>query len=542
MLYRAGNLLKQRFWCDPLASVATNSLLRRAIAREQFAEAGRAILRTRLPIFGLAGAIAWSGRSASYPNILVALVVFHMAFSAMVPLFFPDMKQCRVRFRNNRQKFHIIYAYAFFSSLIWGTMLVAASIGSDPGAQMGFLCVHVGLICIGTVTFSAISKAAYIYIVTLAVLCEIHIQSAQVELPAALHGLLVIFCIMLCQAQGQTAQNFVRRMIIDAELHEAEQRRLAEVEQLAEQRAAEERLHQQQQEAARTRHAEEQRQASLRVAAQYEASVAALANDMDEAVATLAFASDNISTINASAAARAARVLGLADDATALVQSVAASAKALTRSAARISEEAEQQVEMCVDADGIAASGKGSLTALSDKADQVADIVRVVQELAGQTNLLALNATIEAARAGEAGRGFAVVAQEVKTLASQTHGAAGRIAGIMQETMRRTAEAELVMDGVFATIGKSAGRAHRIAGTVEEQRGATLDISQASAKTAQASLEVSRTAEQVAGDAHRAEVLAAQMRDVVAGLRSKSSLLRETSDAFLKSLTGARAA
>lgn len=54
---------------------------------------------------------------------------------------------------------------------------------------------------------------------------------------------------------------------------------------------------------------------------------------------------------------------------------------------------------------------------LSEKTDEINNIISMVREISRQTNLLALNASIEAARAGESGQGFAVVANEIKNLA-----------------------------------------------------------------------------------------------------------------------------
>ncbi len=60
------------------------------------------------------------------------------------------------------------------------------------------------------------------------------------------------------------------------------------------------------------------------------------------------------------------------------------------------------------------------LSVLSEKAGDIASVVKTINKVADQTNILSLNAAIEAEKAGEYGSGFAVVATEIRRLADQT--------------------------------------------------------------------------------------------------------------------------
>ncbi|MFC0266990.1 methyl-accepting chemotaxis protein [Kushneria aurantia] len=155
----------------------------------------------------------------------------------------------------------------------------------------------------------------------------------------------------------------------------------------------------------------------------------------------------------------------------------------LTERVGRNSEAAREADSLSADASRAAQHGGSeveqtlaSMRDIAGCADQIREIVTIMDSIAFQTNLLALNASVEAARAGEQGRGFAVVAGEVRALAGRSADSARQIRQLIENTTERVGrgveQAERsgdIMAETVDSIRRLSSLAEEIAAAAREQ-------------------------------------------------------------------------
>ena len=190
----------------------------------------------------------------------------------------------------------------------------------------------------------------------------------------------------------------------------------------------------------------------------------------------------------------------------------AGQANQLVTGAATVAQEGKEKIGQMVQAmEGIRASSQ-----------DIAKIIKVIDEIAFQTNLLALNAAVEAARAGQHGRGFAVVAQEVRNLAGRSAKAARETGELIESAGARVQAGVKIADETSRAFASIAGDIEQvrsfmreIAVASDEQARGVAQINNAIGEVAKTALVTSQQADEVADLVNDLEQATANMRKEV---------------------------
>ncbi|AOM82086.1 methyl-accepting chemotaxis protein [Salisediminibacterium beveridgei] len=201
---------------------------------------------------------------------------------------------------------------------------------------------------------------------------------------------------------------------------------------------------------------------------------------------------------------------------------------------------------------GVTREVDDSVQRVSDRSDEIGNIIKLINDVAEQTNLLALNAAIEAARAGEHGKGFAVVADEVRKLAEQTGKATGDIQNLIEEMQTEVSlsvehtragkkavelgtdyanQAGEAFDAVDQAVVKVSDRMSQVTAVMQTITSGIGEVEQSAAETSELSRTSASYSENVAASA---EEQTASMEEVHASANQLSDMAEGLQDIIAK--------
>ncbi|BAZ50004.1 methyl-accepting chemotaxis sensory transducer [Nostoc sp. NIES-4103] len=181
---------------------------------------------------------------------------------------------------------------------------------------------------------------------------------------------------------------------------------------------------------------------------------------------------------------------------------------------------------------------------ISEKANNINNIVLTITKVADQTNLLSLNAAIEAEKAGEYGLGFAVVAREIRRLADQTAVATLDIEQMVKQMQSSVSTGVMEMDKFAAEVGRSVADVSNISTQIGQIIQQVQDLnphfasvnkgmetqSVGAQQISDAMVLLSSTSVQTADSLREINNAIAQLNQVARGLRQEVSVFKVKSD------------
>ena len=265
----------------------------------------------------------------------------------------------------------------------------------------------------------------------------------------------------------------------------------------------------------------------------------------------VASASQEIAAGAVQVATASQRMAEGASEQAAAVEQTSASLEEMSSMIHSSAKNAEHAKTLASEAQASASMGNASMEAMSramaaieQSSNEVAKIVKSIDEIAFQTNILALNAAVEAARAGEAGAGFAVVAEEVRSLAQRSAAAAHESSEKIEASILSSREGAECLKGVGASFAKIEEKVKQTDVLVSEITLATKEQAQGiehittaiqeMSKVAQDSVisieQMRKSAEESASNSQRIAATAEQMRSQATRQRQITAQLRQIID------------
>lgn len=284
---------------------------------------------------------------------------------------------------------------------------------------------------------------------------------------------------------------------------------------------------------------EEQARLLLGFADNFERTVGDVVGGVAAASSQLQLTASSMAAAAEQAAQQTGEVSAAMNEASAGVTAAAAASDEFAMSIGEISRQAATSAELARTASVAAADADTTISALTQSAHQVGQIVELISTIAQRTNLLALNASIEAARGGEAGRGFAVVASEVKELAAQTSKATEEVAQQIRAIQESTGASVAALRAIGKQVEQLEATSVSIAAAVDQQSVAGQDLARSIDLAARSADDVSSNIVHVRQTSLATGAAASQVLNSSTELEQQAATLKSQVQEFLSHVRAA---
>jgi methyl-accepting chemotaxis protein len=255
---------------------------------------------------------------------------------------------------------------------------------------------------------------------------------------------------------------------------------------------------------------------------------------LSSSISSIDLASEQTSAASEQVSVASQSLAGGASEQAASLQETSASLEEMASLTQRNADSANKAKELANQTRAAADTGAADVSEMNEAMDQIkvasdniAKIIKTIDEIAFQTNILALNAAVEAARAGEAGMGFAVVADEVRNLAQRSAQAAKETAAKIEDSIQKSGRGVTISSKVAVSLQEIVTRArevdelvHEIANASKEQHLGIQQINKAVAQMDKVTQSNAASAEESASGAEELNAQAFMLKDAVLELQA----------------------